>query len=60
VYGLFTGMTGTGDRTSKHSTERLGQAHVELAQAMALQIPKDKLAVYHPCPASTIFPCDDN
>lgn len=56
VYGLFVGVTGTGKKT-RLSKDRFNQPHVELVQAVSLQIPEQKTRLRPPLPNSiqTLF-----
>ena len=47
VYGLFVGVTGAGE-TRRLSEDRINQAHVELIQAVSLQIPEQQLRITPP------------
>jgi len=51
VYGLFVGVTGTGEK-SRLSNGRFHQAHVELIQAVSLQIPEQQTRLSPPHPHS--------
>jgi hypothetical protein len=47
VYGLFVGVTGAGE-TRPLSQGRINQAHVELIQAVSLQIPEQQSRITPP------------